>query len=158
MLCEWQSQDLHVWSPLCQAAPGGNSPSPSATPHPQPWLACSCMGYFNLLSFQPNRWASESAMRLGEEGYCREPTVEKSLQWADLRALQYLCTKGRGPTHGFGQSLPCLSHQPSPQRLGNVVEKNSFGLPCVPHLGVGRTHCAGHQERGRGGQVCGHQG
>lgn len=50
-------------------------------------------------------------MRLGEEGYCWEPTMEKFLQWVGLQALLYPCPKRRGPTHGFGQSLPCRSHQ-----------------------------------------------
>lgn len=57
-------------------------------------------------------------MRLGEEGYFWEPTMETFLRGGGTPALQSLCTKGRGRP-GLGQSLPCLSHQASPQRPGD---------------------------------------
>ena len=64
------------------------------------------MGYFNLLSFQPNHWASESVMWLGEEGYFWEPTVEKFSPGVDLQALQYPCTRERALPKALGSRCP----------------------------------------------------
>lgn len=95
MVCpasEWQSQDSdsHVSGP----SPPTPRPSPARArlplgellPAPRPGLQL-CGLFSSLLSLQPNHWASESVLRLGKEGDCREPTVEKSFQRVDLQAL-----------------------------------------------------------------------
>lgn len=41
-------------------------------------------------------------MRLVEEGYSWEPTVEKLLQWVDFQALKSPCARGGGPASGSG--------------------------------------------------------
>lgn len=55
-------------------------------------------------------------MRLGEEGYFWEPTVEKFLRGAGAPALQYPCTKGRGPPRAWAVTA---LHEPQRPRDGD---------------------------------------
>ena len=98
-------------------------------------------------------------MRLVEEGCSWEPTVEKLLQWEGPQALTPPCAKG-----GACLWLWAVTSRPEPAacspELGADVEKSSLlsDVASVLHPGVSCTHRTGHEEWGRGGQVCGDQG
>lgn len=94
---------------------------------PPPAPACSCTdGLFSsLLSLQPNHWASESVVRLGEEGDRGEPAVEKSSRRVDLQAPQDPCTKRRGRARRLGRQCPAGATGLLHKGLGVVVERSS---------------------------------
>lgn len=51
--------------------------------------------------------------------------MEKFLQWVDLPALQYPCTKGRGPTHALRSDGPASATSLPRKALGMAIEEFS---------------------------------
>lgn len=115
---DWQSRDSH-------------SPESSLSPQlrPTPSTGLQLQGYFNLSchSSQTTGPVSQSC-GWGRKGISGSPG------WKSCSSGWDPCTKGRGPARGLGQRLPCVSHQPSPQGLGTVIEGFSDSASSVPSV------------------------